>query len=224
MAHAFLITGDLAHGTERALSHAEQVLGLTRHDPANLSVHRFVNFTIDDVRDFIQSAYAAPAGGDRRAIVLSASRLFHEAQNAMLKLFEEPPSGVTLYLVVPSDGVVLPTLRSRLVPLSQTQEESAAGHAFLALSAADQKKFLDKLYDRTKSDKQEEKRAARAEALALFQDLTRTLHGKGNAADTGLMEDLVFFTKTLHEPSAPLKPIFEHLLMVMPNMKASSRG
>jgi len=217
MAHAYLTTGDIEQGIAHAVSYAKENLGLTDAGAADLTVLRYVNFTIDDVRDFSQDAYAAPTKGDAKAVILAASRLFHEAQNAMLKLFEEPPAGTTLFLVVPSEGLVLPTLRSRLTPLPGTGVGSDAGARFLALSQADRKKYLDKLYDRAKSDNKEEvKREARREALELAQELTKELRKDEAFIEGGLLEDLVSFTKILHDSSAPIKPIFEHLLIVLP--------
>lgn len=216
MAHAFLTTGDLEKGIKRAISHAESTLGLSANDPANLSVHRYVNFTVDDVRAFSESAYRAPTAGDTRAVILAAGRLFHEAQNAMLKLFEEPPIGMTLYLVVPSTGSLFPTLLSRVQLLPDTGEGSGVGAAFLGLSQSERKKYLDRLVNRTRSDKPEEKREGRKEVLELVQDLTRELHKDEAFRMTPLMEDLASFTRILHDVSAPIKPICEHLLLVLP--------
>lgn len=219
MAHAYLTTGDIEQGIAHAVSYAKEHLGLEDAGATDLTVLRYVNFTIDDVRDFSQDAYAAPTQGDAKAVVLAASRLFHEAQNAMLKLFEEPPAGTTLFLVVPSEGLVLPTLRSRLTLLPGTSVGNGAGARFLALSQADRKKYFDKLYERTKSDKQEEKREARREALELAQELTKELRKDEVFMEGGLLGDLVSFTKILHDSSAPVKPIFEHLLIVLPSSR-----
>lgn len=217
MPHAYLTTGDIEQGIARSKSFAETELHL---ESDNITVLRYTNFTIDDVRDVIDASSRSSASGDSRALILSAARLFHEAQNAMLKLFEEPQEGMTLFLVVPSEGVVLPTLRSRLTPLpGQMGTTSGRAAAFLELSAADRKKALDKIYDRSKSEKQAEKREARREALELVQDLVRVLHEDEGFTNRGVLTDLSFFVKTLHEVSAPLKPIFEHLLIVLPASK-----
>ncbi len=54
-------------------------------------------------------------GGARVAIVEQAHRLNDDAQNALLKLLEEPPSGVTIVLCADDDECLLPTVRSRCV-------------------------------------------------------------------------------------------------------------
>jgi len=52
-------------------------------------------------------------GGARLAIVEQAHRLNDDAQNALLKLLEEPPTGVTIVLCADDEECLLPTVRSR---------------------------------------------------------------------------------------------------------------
>jgi DNA polymerase III delta' subunit len=54
-------------------------------------------------------------GGARIAIVEQAHRLNDDAQNALLKLLEEPPPGVTIILCADDEERLLPTVRSRCV-------------------------------------------------------------------------------------------------------------
>ena len=146
-------------------------------------------------------------------IIVAAARLFGEAQNALLKLFEEPSPGSTLVLVIPSEGVLLPTLRSRLAPLTAATQPHAKGREFLALPKEERAPYLAKLVERSKADKDSEKQAARRDMLVLTQDLTALLRHKG---DRTLLLDLTSFVEVLHSPSAPMKLIVEHLELVLP--------
>jgi DNA polymerase III delta' subunit len=56
-------------------------------------------------------------GGARVVIVEKAHRLNEDAQNALLKMLEEPPDGVTIVLCVDDEECLLPTVRSRCVRL-----------------------------------------------------------------------------------------------------------
>jgi len=220
--HAFYVAREIEPGVSQAYAFLEGQ-GLSSKANPNVTTLRYTNLTIDDVRRLIDQASQAPVSGTQKALVIAASRLFHEAQNAMLKLFEEPVPGTTLILIVPSEGILLPTLRSRLIPLpgSDGTIKESIGSTFILLSTEERKKYLDRIYNRSKHDKQEEKQEARREALELVQGLTTALYQRG---DMELLRDLTLFTKTLHERSAPLKPIFEHLQLVLPKMKASSGG
>jgi DNA polymerase III delta' subunit len=52
-------------------------------------------------------------GGARVAIVEQAHRINEDAQNALLKMLEEPPAGVTIVLCADEEEYLLPTVRSR---------------------------------------------------------------------------------------------------------------
>jgi DNA polymerase-3 subunit delta' len=56
-------------------------------------------------------------GGARVAIISAAQRLNEDAQNALLKTLEEPPSGVVLILCADEEERLLPTIRSRCARL-----------------------------------------------------------------------------------------------------------
>lgn len=68
------------------------------------------------VRHLIGELSLLPAeGGARVAIVEQAHRLNDDAQNALLKMLEEPPAGVTIILCADEEQCLLPTVRSRCV-------------------------------------------------------------------------------------------------------------
>jgi hypothetical protein len=68
------------------------------------------------VRDLISDLALLPIeGGARVAIVESAHRTSEDAQSALLKTLEEPPSGTTIVLCADDEERMLPTIRSRCV-------------------------------------------------------------------------------------------------------------
>lgn len=70
------------------------------------------------VRELAAALALLPLEGRRRiAIIESAERLNDEAQNALLKTLEEPPSATVVILCVADDEPILPTVRSRCVRL-----------------------------------------------------------------------------------------------------------
>ncbi|PZQ96937.1 MAG: DNA polymerase III subunit delta' [Cereibacter sphaeroides] len=69
---------------------------------------------VDEVRRMKSYFNMAAADGGRRvAIIDAADELNTSAANALLKLLEEPPKGVTLLLVSHQPSRLLPTIRSR---------------------------------------------------------------------------------------------------------------
>lgn len=68
--------------------------------------------------------FTSNEGGRRVAVIADAEWLNANAQNALLKLVEEPPPGLTMLLAARSASALLPTIRSRCMRVSYPAEES----------------------------------------------------------------------------------------------------
>ncbi len=215
--HAYLYVG----GKEAGIAAARAFLatrGLTGTDNPDISVFSYEGlFSVEDARRIVSLASQASVAGKEKALILATERIFHESQNALLKTFEEPPEGTILILIIPAEGVLLPTLRSRLVQLPATKEAaSPEAEAFLRASQSEREKIVARLLTRTKDAKDEEKQAARMEAMRLCQGLMVAISTKDIPEREVLLSELSRFMPILHTSSAPLKLIFEHLLIVLP--------
>jgi DNA polymerase III delta prime subunit len=223
---AYFFAGDLEEGIEHARSFASRDLNIETEGNPDFITLRYGLFSVDDARAVGDIARQSSASGGVKIIVIATGRIFHEAQNALLKLFEEPPENTLLIVVVPSQGMLLPTLLSRVLPLPEGKlkkgSEETLAEEFIAASSAAREKIITKLLDRAKSDKDSEKQAARLGALQLAEELMRAAYtarkeGTGNQKSlTVFLTDLNTFIPILHDRSAPLKPIFEHILLTVP--------
>ncbi|AFL68725.1 DNA polymerase III subunit delta' [Sulfurospirillum barnesii] len=70
-------------------------------------------FLLEDAKEVIKEAYIAES--THKYLILVAKGYRVEAQNALLKIFEEPPRNIVFIVVAPSKNALLPTIRSRLV-------------------------------------------------------------------------------------------------------------
>ncbi len=216
--HAYLYVGGRDEGIAAARAFLE-TRGLTGADNPDITVFSYEGlFSVEDARRITAFASQASVAGSEKAIIVAVERIFHESQNALLKTFEEPPPGTVLVLVIPVQGVLLPTLRSRLVQLpSEAIAASSGTQEFLAASADARAKIVAKLLACTKDGKDEEKQAARVEAARLCEGITVALAAQPRTPERDrLLEELARFMPILHASSAPLKLIFEHLLLVLP--------
>lgn len=223
MAHAFYTTGE--GGIENAHAYVRDVLQMEVRGNPDVIDLSYRLFSVDDARKLASFAEGVPTKGDTKVIILSAGRFFHEAQNTLLKLLEEPPAGTIFILAVPSIGILLSTLRSRLSPLPNTDcsEEPETAENFLSLSEADQAKYFGKLADRSKASNsnKEDQQTARIEALTFVQSMIRIAHARFRKFPEdrelqAFLKDLESFARLLHERSTSLKLIFEHLLLTIP--------
>lgn len=79
------------------------------------------SFHIDTVRAVREGAYVLPNEASRRAVLLfGAHNMTEQAQNALLKILEEPPSHLVFILTCENRSQMLSTIQSRTVCLSLT--------------------------------------------------------------------------------------------------------
>lgn len=81
--------------------------------------------TIEQVRNLKKSFLFSPT--KKTAVVISGiEQAKHEAQNAILKLLEEPPSDmITFLLVTPHEDALIPTILSRVTILTHRDEKNS---------------------------------------------------------------------------------------------------
>ncbi len=142
MHHAYLICGEAAQAREHAYA-LYNYSGKEHVGNPDILELSFGYFSIEDARRLKEWAQQRPVREPRRLFIISIEQMLHEAQNALLKLFEEPPKESAFVLIVPSSEHVLPTLRSRfeVVVLHEVARTDAA-RAFLALTFAERLKEI----------------------------------------------------------------------------------
>jgi len=85
-------------------------------------------FKVDQVREMSAEAYILPNEGKRKVFLLpEADTMNIQAQNALLKLLEEPPAYAAFLLLGANPGAFLPTIKSRCVSLRAGGSASEGG-------------------------------------------------------------------------------------------------
>ena len=100
--------------------------------------------TVDQIRSMTAEAVIAPNEAVRKVFVIEEADLMNvSAQNAALKLFEEPPNGAVIILCVSSVLRLLETVRSRCAVINlnsderaRTEESSKLSSEYLSIVAA----------------------------------------------------------------------------------------
>lgn len=75
---------------------------------------------IRSLEHFLSLKVPLDSSPNRAALILDSDKLTHEAQNALLKTLEEPPKDAVIILSASHDGILLPTIRSRMQTLNIT--------------------------------------------------------------------------------------------------------
>jgi hypothetical protein len=103
--------------------------------------------TIGDVRQLIADAHRRPAGEAVEQVLYVATEFItEEAQQALLKIIEEPPLSTRFIFVIPIGYTVLPTLESRFQRINPTevQKDTTAFDEFVYASYADRLATIEK--------------------------------------------------------------------------------
>ncbi len=78
-------------------------------------------FGIDDARNLKKWAVGKPLLGETKVCFVIARSITHEAQNALLKILEEPTPGTYFFIKLEDRGGLLPTFLSRVKILENSQ-------------------------------------------------------------------------------------------------------
>lgn len=192
---------------------------------------KYERFGIDEARELV--ALAALKNFGQATFFVGFSSISTEAQQALLKLLEEPQEGTTFVLLMPH-GSLLPTVRSRMMrwekreavqknslasPATELQADSQDEETrglFFGLAAA----FL-KAANKERSDtiakmlKEEE--GLKERVLDFVNALETELAGRtGEAKVREALEDIAMVRGYLRDRSPSLKMLLEHLALALP--------
>ncbi len=108
---------------------------ITLRRQANESGKLKQNITVDQIRALSADAIVLPNEAGRKVYIIDEAETMNPAaQNAALKLLEEPPAGVVFLLCTTNALLLLPTVRSRCTLIGETGEAEAADDAAAALA------------------------------------------------------------------------------------------
>ncbi len=101
-----------------------------------------VGIFLAQVQTLLRAAGARPAMGNRKVFIVGDAEFLvpqessPEAANALLKVLEEPPPGTTIILTTSDPELLLPTIRSRMLPIRLMRLPEPIVRSFLTAQAA----------------------------------------------------------------------------------------
>lgn len=215
--HAYLIEGDAYNELKKVQDFLSLELGVTLTGNPDVWQGVYDTFGIDEGRAIRAMQSNKAVGGSRRFFIIYTRFFTHQAQNTLLKMFEEPSAGTHFFIVTPQSDVLLPTLRSRLfvVPRSNNDARSQAeitvdAHTFLHASIKDRLVMIEPIV----------KEKDTALALQLLGDIESTLSSNPDVMreHKDAIEDILYTRKALYGTAPSLKMLFEHLSCTLPKL------
>lgn len=199
------------------LLHADKDIALTdlqkdkRVSAYSLITFLYSKLAIDDVREIKSEASLLESSEQSRLLFIGATDIGIEAEQALLKLLEEPPKNTNILLVTQKKQL-LPTILSRVVKLDNISGQTSTS-VLLEMSVSDRLNYIQKL-TKDADDKDE----ARKEILAELQALTEHFRDearKGSDRALSLLTDLNHISQAIESRGAPLKMLLEHLAVTL---------
>ena len=200
--HAYLIIGS----KEAGLHHSLKLFSITdAHNDPDVHFLSYEVLGIDDARLLQRWAYQKPVNAQKRYFVITCDGMTHETQNALLKLFEEPPETSAFALVLSHEEQILPTLRSRfsVVYAARAEVHTAHAAAFLALSYAQR---IEEISRRLK-EKESGWVSLLLNNLEAYLYASRDIHG---------LRAVLFVRKYIDRRGASVKMLLENLALSVP--------
>ncbi len=228
--HAYFYEGPLSL-LEELTTHARKLFDFKGEHNPDVQVREFEKFGIEDSQALRELASFKSTSG-RALFVIGIGTITSEAQQALLKLFEEPSVGSVFVLLVPH-GVLLTTLRSRLMEYPENLQPALKNSLVETTQTVTRGLFLGQAADFLKATyktrsasitallKDEEGAKERVRALLagleakLHEELTKS-NGKKEYREA--LEDIAKVRSYVNDRSPSLKMLLEHLAATLPQV------
>ncbi len=170
-------------------------------------VRHFVgeSFSMSDARSLAREAETRPVSAEYKEFVIVAHKIAIDAQNALLKLFEEPPSAVRFHLITPASVTLLPTLRSRLsFQVVHDQNIDKENDAFTSFVRSPYEQRMTLIAEKAKEKD--------------LQWMEQIVQGSETLSRTSyeLLPAILFVRRYMGYKGASMKMLLEHIALLLP--------
>lgn len=195
MHHASLLVGTIDWARTQ-IPPEEQALG------QDVLLYTYERMSIANVRSLIYEAGLRPVARTHRTFIIVCDSILHEAQNALLKLFEEPNNHTLFYLVIPREDMLLPTLRSRmqLIGVEELVSQNNFFSEFLEMG------YAERLACITQKLKEEDTQWVGM----IVRGVEQYAHAKRDAV---LIKDALMLSAYVHTTGSSKKMLLEHIAL-----------
>jgi hypothetical protein len=151
------------------------------------------------------------ASAGKRIYIIETTNITNEAQNALLKVFEEPNADTHFFLVMPSISTLLPTLVSRLQIVETDSSDSiqlSEAEKFLKLSKKDKVTYVDELA----KDLSDEK-ISKGEVVDFLNSLESVLYSRGLEKNAEGIKAILTARDYINDRSPSVKQLLEFVAL-----------
>lgn len=197
----FLSVTERVPGIEMLKNELSELLGVVFLGNRDVVERSYDRMAIDHAHELRETLGNRPIG--TRICIVSVGVVLQEAQNALLKIFEDPPQNTHFFMVSETDSYLLPTLRSRFF-------------VYRASGEYDHKKQVEKFLSLTLSEKMShvaEIAEGGTESTRRFLDLLEKNFSQDVTQYKNVLSKIIEGKRFLLLPSASRKGILESIVL-----------
>lgn len=193
------------------------------------------NFKIDEAFDLRAMSTDKSFSTARKIFIIYANSFSLDAQNVLLKMFEEPIESTHFFIIVPDTKALLKTFVSRFYLISARQparqlaggdlaEDTQQVEKFITMPLKNRIDFIKELLTEAEEDPEGNEIIAldstRAKALKFLNELEFVLHKKMSKSLFGIkiFEHIFKVREFLRMPGSSTKTLMESVALVTPIM------
>lgn len=224
--HAYLIEGTREEIEPKIFKFIENLGIKTSGNPDfyHISVD---SFKIEDARNLksieYEKSFAQGSSGKsaKKIFVISANNFLLEAQNSLLKIFEEPIENTHFFIITPNTDILLRTLVSRFYLIKTKGEfgsELKEAEKFITSPLKNRIDFIKEML--IESEDVSSKDFTKSKALKFINALETILHKRleqKNLSDTSFFYQIFKVREFLNQPGSSVKSLMESVALIIPN-------
>jgi DNA polymerase III delta prime subunit len=219
--HSYVVEGE-RDTTTILLRELLESRGITEKDSPDMLCQTYDIFTISD-NSLIQEWHSKkPLGENKKVCILATRFINREAEQALLKILEEPKENTHFFIIIPDANVLQDTIRSRVhivhAHRDTKSQSSKDAKAFLASTPKNRIELVSEIIERNKDN--ENSGNIRFEAIELVNELEKLIYVKfkndiNNKDIQFSLSELQKARTFLGTPGASVKMILEHMALVI---------
>ena len=225
--HAYLIEGNKDEILPELFSALEELKVKTIANPDfyNISID---TFKMEDAENLKSSANQKSFSNDlntKRIFIISANNFLHNAQNTLLKIFEEPKLNTPFFLITSDKEVFLPTILSRTYFISikpETGDEIKDADKFILMNLSARLEYIKDLVKGKDSEEENEDEeiiteSPRAKALKFLSALEFSVSKMpfDSKKKTEIIDQIFKVREYLRQPGSSTKMLMESVAILL---------
>ncbi|MEK7080996.1 MAG: hypothetical protein AAB902_01210 [Patescibacteria group bacterium] len=224
--HAYLIEGALDKIVPEIIKFLKG-LGINTVGNPDFICISLDSFRVEDARNLKSYGTQKGFSSAKKIFIISANNFLLEAQNSLLKMFEEPIQNTHFFLIVPDTNALLKTLVSRfylIKPEIKLGDELEVAEKFIDMSLKNRIDFIKELLITPEEEDEEGNEiitlnSTRSKALKFLNALEFVLHRQSIPRfhlGIGFFEHFFKVREFLRMPGSSTKSLMESVALIIP--------